>query len=183
MVKTFSTLLVLAASAVAQTVGGGLKVGGVLTDILNSPSVATLAPFTADAHRYIVGPYFELRLPAGMAVEVDALYRNYDFRNAGVGAGVNSWEFPMLLKHKMLPGPVKPYFEGGLSFNRLSDIPNVSINHLTNYGIVAGGGVELHLLFLKVSPEVRYNGWIFRSFDGLAQSNRNQFSILVGIGF
>ena len=118
-----------------------------------------------------------------MAVEVDALYRNYDFMNAGVNSGVGSWEFPMLLKHKILAGPVKPYFEGGLSFNHLSDVKTVSINHLNNYGIVAGGGVELHLLVLKISPEVRYNGWIFRGFDGLAQSNRNQISFLVGIGF
>jgi hypothetical protein len=183
MVKTFSTLLVLAGLAAAQPVGAGLKVGGLLNEVLSLSNSATLVPFTAEAHRYIVGPYFELRLPFQMAVEVDALYRNYDFRNGAASTGVSSWEFPMLLKHKILAGPVKPYFEGGLSFNRLADVKNVSINHLTNYGIVAGGGVELHLLVLKISPEVRYNGWIFRSFDGLAQSHRNQVSLLVGIGF
>ena len=181
MVKTFSMLFVLAGMSGAQPVGGGLKVGGVLNDVLALRSVPTVAAFTADAHRYIVGPYVELRLPAQMAVEVDALYRNYSFTNAGMGTSIGSWEFPMLLKHKILPGPVKPYFEGGLSFNHLSGV--LSVAHATNYGIVAGGGVELHLLALKISPEVRYNGWIFRSFDGLAQSSRNQFSVLVGIGF
>jgi hypothetical protein len=183
MVKTFSMLFVLTGWAAAQPVGGGLKVGGVLTDVLKVQNFPTFAQFSAEGHRHIVGPYVELRLPFQMAVEVDALYRNYSFTNAGSSSSVGSWEFPMLLKHKMLAGPVKPYFEGGLSFNRLSDVKTVSINHLNNFGIVAGGGVELHLLVLKISPEVRYNGWIFRGFDGLAQSNRNQLSLMVGIGF
>ena len=181
MLKTFSILFVLAGISAAQPVGAGLKVGGVLNDVLTVSNSPTLAAFTAEAHRYIVGPYVEIRLPAQMAVEVDALYRNYSFTNAGTGASIGSWEFPMLLKHKILPGPVKPYFEGGLSFNHLSGI--LSVAHATNYGIVAGGGVELHLLALKISPEVRYNGWVFHGFDGLAQSSRNQFSALVGIGF
>jgi hypothetical protein len=183
MIKTFLALLVLSGLAAAQPVGAGLKVGGVLNDILAVRGVPTFAQYSAEAHRYIVGGYFELHLPAQMAVEVDALYRNYAFTIAGGSPTVNSWEFPLLLKHKILPGPVKPYFEGGLSFSHLSDIPNVSINHATNYGIVVGGGVELHLAVLKISPEVRYNGWIFQSFDGLAQSKRNQVSLLVGIGF
>jgi hypothetical protein len=183
MVKTFSMILVLAGMAAAQPVGAGLKVGGILNDVLKVQNFPTFAVFNAEAHRHIIGPYVELRLPFGMAVEVDALYRNYSFTNAATKASVGSWEFPLLLKHKMLAGPIKPYFEGGLSFNRLSDVAGVSINHLTNYGIVAGGGVELHLLVLKISPEVRYNGWVFRGFDGLAQSSRNQVSLLVGIGF
>src|SRR5436309_87001 len=98
MLKTFSMLLVFAGLACAQPVGAGLKVGGLLTDALTVRNVPTLAAFTAEGHRYIVGPYVELRLPFQLAVEVDALYRNYDFMNAGVNSGVGSWEFPMLLK-------------------------------------------------------------------------------------
>ena len=49
-----------------------------------------------------------------------------------------------------------------------------------------GAGVEFHLALLKISPEVRYNGWTLHTFDspgGLLQSNRNQAAILVGISF
>src|SRR5437016_1194018 len=135
MLKTFLAPFVLAGLAAAQPVGAGLKAGGVLNDVLKIQNLPTFAQFNAEAHRYIVGPYVEIRLPFQMAVEVDALYRNYSFTNAGTSSSVGSWEFPMVLKHKMLPGPVKPYFEGGLSFNRLADVKSVSINHLTNYGI------------------------------------------------
>src|SRR5258708_37936358 len=109
MIKTFWALLVFSGLAAAQPVGAGLKVGSLLTDVLSVRGVPTFAQYNAEAHRYIVGGYVELRLPAQMAVEVDALYRNYAFTIAGGSPTVNSWEFPMLLKHKMLPGPVKPY--------------------------------------------------------------------------
>ena len=88
-----------------------------------------------------------------------------------------------MLKHRLLGGPIRPYFEGGLSFSRLSDIRNFAVQHRSNNGLVVGGGVELRFLPLKISPEVRYNGWVFRNFDGILQTNRNQLSVLVGIGF
>ena len=186
MNKTFLVFLGLAASAAAQPVGAGLKVGVPLTDALkvqNFPTAAPLAPFLADTSNFTIGPFVELRLPLRMSVEADALYRKYSFRNAGVPSSTSSWEFPVVLKHRFLAGPVKPYFEGGFSFSRLSDIRTFSINHLSNYGVVAGGGVELSALFLKVAPEVRYTGWALRGFDGPAQSRRNQVAFLVGFGF
>jgi hypothetical protein len=71
-----------------------------------------------------------------------------------------------------------------LSFSRLSDIDLTSLNHRTNYGVVAGAGVEFNLFLVKVSPEIRYNGWAFRNFDGSQlQSNRNQLTVLFGFGF
>jgi hypothetical protein len=39
---------------------------------------------------------------------------------------------------------------------------------------------------LKISPEVRYEGFVFKNFDspgGVLQSNRNQLLVMVGIGF
>ena len=187
MSKTFLALLVLAAGfiapALAQPVGAGLKVGAPFTDAVKVRSVPTFAQFSAESSHYIIGPWVEVRLPFRMAIEADALYRKYDFSNAGLPSSTNTWEFPVVLKHKLLSGPVKPYFGAGLSFSHLSDIKTVSINHLSNYGIVAEGGVELNLLLLKISPEVRYTGYGFRHFDGLVQSNRNQVAFLVGFGF
>jgi hypothetical protein len=189
MNKTFSIFFVLCAcagSAAAQPLGAGLKVGVPFTDAIkvqNFPTTAPLAPFLADTSNFTIGPYLELRLPGRMSIEVDALYRSYNFRNAGIASSTNTWEVPVLLKHRVLSGPIKPYFEGGAAFSRLSEIPNVSINHLSNYGLVLGAGVEISALLLKVSPEVRYTGWGFRHFDGLAQSQRNQVAFLVGFGF
>ena len=60
------------------------------------------------------------------------------------------------------------------------------LNNRNNYGVVAGAGVELHLGFVKISPEIRYNGWTRRFFDSpgsYLQSNRNQATVLVGISF
>jgi hypothetical protein len=182
--KTLLCFLVIAGFTFAQPLGAGLKIGVPATDAFKVFPLPTFAVFTAESPRYLVGPYVELRLPAKMAVEVDALYRSYDFRSAGVGASASSWEFPVLVKHRFFASPVRPYFEAGPSFSRLSDIKLSSLNHLSNYGIVVGGGLEFNLFLIKVSPEVRYTGWAFRNFDDpQIQSNRNQLAVLVGFGF
>jgi hypothetical protein len=182
--KTLLYILVAAGFASAQPFGAGLKVGVPATDAFKVVSLQAPGIFTGESHRYTVGPYVELRLPANMAIEVDALYRSYDFQSAGVGLSNSSWEFPFLVKHRFAAGPVRPYFEAGPSFSHLSDIKISSLNHLSNYGIVVGGGLEFNLFLIKVSPEVRYTGWAFRNFDGAeVQSKRNQLAVLVGFGF
>jgi hypothetical protein len=183
LVKTFISLLVFAGFAGAQTFGAGMKIGVPATDAFKVLPFPTLAVFTADSPRYTFGPYIELRLPAGMGVEVDALYRSYNFRGAGVGASASSWEFPVLVKHRFAVPVVKPFFDAGVSFSRLSDVNLASLNHRSNYGVVVGGGVEFKLLLVRVSPEIRYTGWAFRNFDGQVQTQRNQLAVLFGIGF
>ena len=182
IVKVFLSFLLMAACASAQPFGGGLKFGLPLNGMM--PSSIQNAPI-----RYIVGPYVELRLPARMAVEVEALYRSYDFLgsdalSAYVGASASSWEFPVLIKHRFAAGPVRPYFDAGVSFSHLSDIRLQTLNHRSNYGIVIGGGLQFNLFLIKVSPEVRYTGWVLRNLDAASvQSKRNQVSILFGFGF
>lgn len=184
LAKTTLFVLLAAGCAFAQPFGAGLKIGVPATDAFKVFPDPTLGVFSGESHRYTVGPYVELRLPANMAVEVDALYRSYDFRSSGLGLSTSSWEFPVLLKHRFAAGPVRPYFEAGPSFSHLSDIKLSSLNHLSNYGIVVGGGLEFKLILIRVSPEVRYTGWAFRNFDGSdVQSKRNQLSVLVGFGF
>ena len=184
LAKTLLCILVTAGFASAQPFGAGLKVGVPFTDAFQVFPVPSPSVFTGESPRYTVGPYVELRLPASMAIEVDALYRSYHFQSPGLGLSTSSWEFPVLVKHRFAAGPVRPYFEAGPSFSRLSDIKLSSLNHLSNYGIVVGGGLEFNLLLLKVSPEVRYTGWAFRNFDGSqVQSKRNQLAVLVGFGF
>jgi len=78
--RTFLSLLVVTGFASAQPFGAGLKVGVPATDAFKVSNFPIFVdPFTADARPYTIGPYVELRLPARMAIEVDALYRSYDF--------------------------------------------------------------------------------------------------------
>jgi hypothetical protein len=187
MSKTFLPLFVLAGFAAgiagAQPVGAGIKLGVPFTDAYNA---VTTEGFTLSAQRFVWGAYGEVRLPAQMAIEVDVLHQSLNLLNS------SQWEFPVVVKHKMLPGPIKPYFEGGIAFSSLSGAQQLIVNHNENFGIVVGGGVEIHLLNLKLSPEIRYDGWLFRNFNTVSQpapgapavqSNRNQVAFLVGFGF
>src|SRR5205085_6478436 len=109
-----------AASALAQPIGIGIKAGVPLTS-----QFSDVANFNSDTKRYIVGPMIELRLPAGFAIEGDALYTNTDFSGPLQAASsivtsvvnTNSWEFPVLLKKKFganTPGvAIRPYIEAG----------------------------------------------------------------------
>ena len=176
MLKTLSALFVLSMAAYAQPLGVGLKLGVPATDAFKVIQAQSIA----DAQNLVWGPYLDLHLPGGNSVETDALRRKYDFLAGGTGS---SWEFPVVLKHRIGTGMVRPYFEGGAAFSRLSDISLATLKHRQNYGLVVGGGVEIKFLFFKLSPEVRYTSWAVRNFDGGLQSNRNQVAILMGFGF
>src|SRR5579863_2326503 len=143
MSKTFLSVFVVAGLAAgiahSQPIGGGIKLGVPLTDAFQSISTQT---FQGSPQRFVVGPYVEVRLPGQLSVEADALHQTLDFTLAGVSLNSGSWEFPIVVKHKMLAGPIKPYFKGGISFSRLSDVRALVANHTDNFGLVAGGGVE-----------------------------------------
>ena len=183
--KTLSCILLGAGFVSGQPFGAGLKIGVPATDaykVFPFPTPGTI--FSAGQPRFTVGPYVEVRLPDRMAIELDALYRNYDFVSPSGAVSASSWEFPILVKHKFPLPLAKPYFDAGVSFSRLSDIPGLSVDHNSNYGIVVGGGVEFNLLLIKVSPEIRYTGWAFRNFNSdILQTKRNQLAVLVGFGF
>jgi opacity protein-like surface antigen len=189
MLKSISLFFVVTVSLLAQPVSVGIKAGVPLTDALSVQSSGPVQ-YIENTHRYTVGPYVELHLPARLVIEVDALYRSYDYRQilpTSTSQPVSSWEFPVLGKYKLLGGPIRPYIEGGVAFSRLTNIPEViELNHRNNYGIVFGGGVEFHLGIVRITPEVRYNGWTLQNFSsplGALTSNRNQATVLVGIGF
>ena len=160
------------------------------TDALSAQSSNTLQ-YVEDTHRYVIGPYVELRLPFKFSIEADALYRSYSFRESTRSftgsTSVGSWEIPVLAKYKLLAGPVRPYLEGGVVFSRLTGVPDVpELIHRGDYGIALGAGVEVHLLVLHLSGGIRYDGFIFKNFSspgGLLESNRNQAMLLFGIGF
>ena len=121
------------------------------------------------------------------------------FSNARTTA--NAWEFPLLVKKKFSSGPVRPFLDAGVSFDRISGVKQ-TIQSVANIsgsenlrtkdfttGFVAGVGVELRLLLLKVSPEIRYTRWGTEHFSQIIapgaflNSNQNQAEFLIGISF
>jgi opacity protein-like surface antigen len=183
--QTFLCSFVFIGLAHAQPVMAGLKLGFPVTDPFSAASYLAFPP--ASWNNYEWGPYVEVRLPFKLSIEADALYRGYRFYAAKAPSiSASTWEFPVVAKYHFLKGPIKPYVEGGLAFSHLSDIENVVVSpsHNTNFGIVLGGGVEVHALVLHISPEVRYTGYALQDFSvpGFT-SNRNQVAVLVGIGF
>jgi opacity protein-like surface antigen len=185
MKRTFLFLFVSAVSAFPQMFQAGVKAGVPLTDFVNTVQSPRLG-FNSNTKRYIIGPMVQVGLPAGFAVEFDALYRrlNYESNSSLVDVMTNTrttgnaWEFPLVLKYRFLHTPiVKPYVEAGVAWDTLSGMkqsitntifPNrttttttgnpAELRNSTTTGFVVGGGVDIHVL-LHISPEVRYTHW------------------------
>lgn len=184
--KTFLLILVfctLCGFVAAQPVMAGLKLGAPITDAFNISKDPTLAAFSADSGNFLWGPYVEFKLPFKFSIEADALHRGYTFSQLGTVTHSSSWQVPIVAKYHFLKGPIKPYAEGGISFAHVSDIPQFVNNHNTNFGVVLGAGVQVNLLVLRISPEIRWTGDTVKNFSGVIDSNRNQVAFLVGIGF
>jgi hypothetical protein len=185
MSKLFSFLCLLTGLAAAQPFTAGVKIGAPLTDALSIQSPNPL-DYVTSTGRFLIGPYAEVRLPAGFAVEVDALYRSFSYNSTVDNVSATDWEFPILAKRKFLKGPVRPYVEGGVVLSHLSVKDVTELTHRSNYGITLGAGIEIHALVLHISPEVRYEGFVLQDFSspGAAlHSNRNQLLAMVGISF
>jgi hypothetical protein len=182
MKKTFLSIIVFSCIVTAQPFGAGIKLGTTLSDAI---SAAPSFPIQNSNH-FIVGPYVELRLPLGLSVEGDALYLHGLYEDVSSASG-STWQFPILLKFKFLGGPVRPYVEGGPQFSHISDIAEIpELNHHSNFGIVLGGGIEVKVFKLRVSPEVRYNGFALTNIEsptGLFHSNKNLATFTLGVGF
>jgi hypothetical protein len=182
--KTLVLFVALSSALMAQPLGVGVKLGVPATDAFDVFPLPSFSPFDAEQRPFVFGPYVELRLPARLAIELDALYRSFEFRNATINESADSWEFPLLLKYRFSSGFIRPYAEGGASFRRLSDIGFTTLQNRSNYGVVLGGGLEFNVLLFKIAPEIRYTGWGKREFDEpLLQTNRNQLTVLFSLGF
>ncbi len=203
-----SLLLCLFGSVAAfgQPISVGVKGGVPLTDFLETVSSGNVF-VRSKTQRYIVGPTVELRLPAGFGVEFDALYRHFNYNattslaNAvtSIDTTANAWEFPLLLKKRFASGPVRPFVSAGVTWNKISGVSQsirstvgLTAPELKNdvaTGFVAGVGLDLRLLILRITPEIRYTRWGSNTFSsifppgGSLNSNQNQGEFLVGFSF
>ena len=167
--------LLVAACASAQSFSFGLKGGFPLTYSENSVTGVNLN-IDSSSRKFIIGGTAELGLPMGISVEGDVLYHPYNVRSSTFG--INNYtvlEIPILAKLRLGHGLARPYVDAGPEFR--THPSDLSLSH---DGFVIGGGIEFHLLLLKISPEVRYTRWASSDFAG---ANPNQAAVLLGVTF
>ena len=191
-------------SALAQPFSAGIKAGVPLNDFLNAAGNGTFN-YTAPTQRYIVGGMAEVRLPLGLGVEFDALYRKLGYNGSGIlgsdtiSASGSNWEFPLLLKYRFHFPVVRPYLDAGVAWDTIAGLKETIVNvtlpvqpspsdlqRNTTMGFVVGGGVEINAVFLHISPEIRFTRWNSTQISdalGLLRSNLNQGEFLVGLTF
>jgi opacity protein-like surface antigen len=185
------------ASAYSQLVSFGVKGGIPLSDPLNTSSGGS-GGVTHGVRRYVIGVTGELHLPFGFSVEVDALYRRVGFDTFGTSFGsilpglpANSrstgsdWQFPFLAKYSFRGPVIHPFIDAGVTLRRL-DFSNVNLSDPNSAGFTLGGGIELRLLIVRLSPEIRYTHFGTDAFGpnfNFVRSSSNQTDFLVGLTF
>jgi len=186
-------------------------VGGVpLTDAFEVAKGNNSAFFT-NTKRYTIGPAVQLHLPARFSVEVDALYKRLGFDNRTVlpqqytATTANSWEFPVLAKFDLTPGPIRPFIGAGANFRHITGVKQVrqvisgatlnqvtidnppEFNKDTDVGFTFGAGLAFKLGRVRIAPELRYTRWGGENFrdpvNSLLRTNRNDGMFLLGFTF
>jgi opacity protein-like surface antigen len=194
-------LSLMASTGAFAQLSFGVRGGLPLTDFFHAVDNPG-ATFRSDATQFVLGPTIELHLPWSFGVEFDALYRRFHYKGATNAVDQffqsttsNAWEFPLLLKYRTPGEFVRPYLDGGVTFDRWSGVNQVTslVTGVTNSnasgvntGFVVGGGIELHVPLVKISPEVRYTRWgavNITDLGGALRSNQNQVEILIGVTF
>jgi hypothetical protein len=191
----FTVFLICNAANAQSPVGFGIKGGFSITDSF-SPGGDPPNVFSQSVTKdYIVGPTVEFRLPLGLSLEADLLYRPASLELQAVVVTnpttnptlsttpwmkqhVNTLEFPALVKYRLPVFRLKPVLEAGPSFRA-----GGSSYSLTHYGFTAGGGLEFKIPFVRLSTDLRYTRWGGSSFLGEATPNNNQVELLFGVSF
>jgi len=185
-------LLLGAISTFSQPFSIGAKVGLPLTDFIDatgSPNANGFIDYATHTNRYIVGVGAELRLPFHLGLELDALYRHYDFQSTNAGQATvvestssNAFEFPLLAKFTFGTKILHPFVDAGVAWDTLEGLKQdvtttvqsitgstsssssstsspSQLQHTTTRGYVFGGGLDIHFLLIHIQPEIRYTRW------------------------
>lgn len=139
-------LLAAASSAFAQRISVGVKAGVPLAGLLRADSqdVRSYGEFPTQTKRYTIGPVVDIGLLLGFGVEFGAMYKRFDQQSlavtttgfviideensypitqtTGISAVGQSWEFPVAVQYHFSKSAIRPYVEGGVSWNRLSNV-------------------------------------------------------------
>jgi hypothetical protein len=188
----------------AQLVSFGVKGGVPLTNAFDTARTGSLT-YLSNTKRYLVGGALELRLPLGLGVEFDALYKRLNYESTAgsqtVATRANSWEFPLLFKLRASSPAIRPFLTAGPSFRHLSGLRSflsdplgipletnrpAELENRFSTGLTVGGGLELGGRF-RLVPEIRYTRWGWENFRSVQlptfSSNVNQLDFLLGVHF
>jgi len=190
----------------AQRFSLGIEAGVPVTESFDTGFIYR-GGFVPTTTRYVVGPAIEGRLGGRFAAEFNALYQPFSFQQSTIIVTPSSWkttgslwQFPVLLRYRILEGPIHPYVTAGPSVQIATNITetNTIINAMPVVshppperravaGVAAGAGLGFSFGRLHISPEIRYTRWAAENFD-FTQSNHvgtklNQVQILVAFMF
>lgn len=182
----------------AQSLSIGVIGGAPFTDVVSNNKVNNYQSI-AKSTNFTIGPSLQVNLPLSLRLEVDALYRPSSFNltfinplgNSSNSVSAYQMRFPVLLQYRFGIPVVKPFVEGGLSFDHIGGISSAfksavtsgpgQLLHQSDASVVLGVGAEAKIPFVRVSGELRYMRQTVSNFASI--SNLNQAEVLVGIHF
>jgi hypothetical protein len=193
----FAMLTAAAGCASAQLVSVGALGGVRLTDGYS---------YDDESRSYVVGGSLEVHLPAGFALEADALYQRLG-ETSSLTAFLpspyflvartrgNDWEFPLYVKYYFRPHTAawQPFIGSGFAFRTVSfhqdssdfGIPNLGNGNYhsdfrSDLGVGASvlAGLRFHYGPVAFLPQVRYTRW--GETNGI---NNNEVTLLLGVSF
>jgi hypothetical protein len=194
----FAVVLSAASAASAQLVSVGALGGFRMTDVFD---------YTDESRIYDVGGSVEFRLPAGFAVEADALYQRigYAYGFTSVDNGIltagnafreraNLWEFPLLGKYYFRSSDAawRPFLGTGFAFRTGSlhaDTTDFSTTPFTLFhgdsrfnvqtGAEVAAGIRFQLGPIAFLPQARYTYWGYSN----QALGKNEATLLLGVSF
>src|SRR5580692_10761436 len=120
--RTLLLALFLSLPACAQIFSYGGILGTPLTDVTQTTTIAGIN-YLRKSTLFTIGPSFQVNLPAGFRLEIDALYRPVAYQVATADISASQFQFPVLLQRHIGKYPlIKPYAEAGLSFDHLMNL-------------------------------------------------------------
>jgi hypothetical protein len=194
----FALAMSAASAASAQLVSVGALGGVRLTDVFD---------YSDESRIYDAGGSVEFRLPAGFALEADALYQRVGYSNGFFSLGngfltagdafrerANLWEFPLLGKYYFRSSDAawRPFLGTGFAFRTgslHSDTTYFSTTPFTLFhgdsrfnvqtGATVAAGIRFQLGPIALLPQARYTYWGY-STQGLG---KNEATLLLGLRF
>ena len=191
----------------AQRISVGAEAGVPVTGSFDTGFIYR-GSFDPTTTRYVVGPAAAVSLGNRFAAELSALYQPFSFGQSTIIGTPASWktsgslwQFPLLLKYRILEGPITPFVTAGPSLQLVTNIterfitvtdPTPVVSHpqpdrRAVAGFTAGAGLGFSLGRLHISPEVRYTRWSAENFNftqtNHVGTNLNQVQLLVAFMF
>jgi hypothetical protein len=195
-------------TAPAQVVSFGIVAGVPLTPALSGYNDGYDSINTG---RWTVGPRIEFHLFRGFSFGTGMLFRGYStdigYLYEGNGMAVvysthtsaRDFDFPLLLKYRFLPGPTRPFVEGGVVWTHetvdqysavaSSILPSATATTTTTlpprpmtlFGVAAGLGWEFNDRKIRIAPEFRFTSYL--DHYGVGSVQRRELAILLGVSF